>query len=221
MLRGLTIIAALAALGSGLTGCKPKAQPPAKTPKEAIVNFSRAIDNADKDAFLRAIDVAPEDMPAAEAMFEMDSAYVDLRGKMVKAYGKDAMSKLGEQFAEVAKNVPTADEVNAKIIIKLDQTKDKKDAVKAEASMPNEKSSTALMKKDGVWKVALFQSDRPTAEKIAKLQAVSKACKAVAAKIGEEDVTPEHLGRELTAEMAKAGYGTTQPATASAPTTQK
>ena len=218
MVRSLTVFAALVILGGGVLGCKPKGVQPAKTPKEAIVNYTRAIESGDKAAFTQSIEVAPDEKDAADAVFEEGSALMALRKAMNDAYGKDGFSKLGEKWAEEAKKVPTGDDVNAKVKITPESPADQKKVDRAEASMPNEKSSMTLVKnKDGVWKVALFQSHKPTADEIARAKVLANAFRSVQKKIGQEDVTAEYLGRQLQAEMEKAGYTATQPTSGATP----
>jgi len=119
-------------------GCGSKK---AKTPKEAVVNLTEAIEDGNKGLFMA--NVHCDDKELAEAMFDGMVAMRSFTEKFEKEYGKD---KAGE-FSKMRQ--PSAEEVAEKV--KIEEKGDK-----ATARMPDE-GPMNLIKQEGYWKVDMSE----------------------------------------------------------------
>ncbi len=176
---------AMFAIGCGGGGAKD-----AKTPKEACVNMTEAVETGDEALFLSAVHTEDEEM--AKAMFGQISAMYDYSKKFEAEYGK-APGKGG-------KKMPTSKDVAEKVKIK-------EDGDKAVATMPGQSGDMDLVKKDGVWKVDISKGTPTGAEKEKALKmskTMADVVKEVTGKIGTEGYTAEKIEKELGAAMMKA-----------------
>jgi hypothetical protein len=161
----------------------------AATPKEAVTNMVKAIDNNDKSAFKDVVCFGEGNQEAGEAMFDMMAAMVGFQKELQKAYGKDVVGPMGKNI------IPTDDEL-AKMEIK--EEGDKATAKVQDKPMP-------LIKKDGKWYVDLTK-DAPSASEKDKMIKQSKklvdAINKAKANIGKDGYTAEKINEELTKAMA-------------------
>jgi hypothetical protein len=185
MSKALKLFVVLAGMSVLVAGCGAST---AKTPKEAIKNLSKSIENSDKALFLASIYAGENGKEVAEAMFDGMAAMTSFSKAMEKAYGKEA-------GAEMRKDSPvmTEDEIN-----KLDI---KEEGDKATAKDPSKGKPMTLVKKNGVWLADMSEmvpKDAAERTKMIKMgQGMAKAIGEVKGKIGKSGVTKEQINKEL------------------------
>ncbi len=172
----------------------PKAGTPAastaSTPKAAVLNMARAMEQGDEGLFLSSVNVDDKEM--AKVMFGQISAMYAYNKKFVAAYGR-APGKNG-------KKMPTIDELATKV--KIEENGDK-----ATAEMPDKGGKMNLVKTDGAWKVDMGAA-MPTSEQRDKTLKMARIMTGVVreatTKIGGEGYTAEKIEQEFNVAMMKA-----------------
>lgn len=162
----------------------------AKTPKEAICNMSRAIQDADKDLFLASIYL--EDREFSEDLFEWLVAACAFGKEMERAFGK-----LPER--DMPKRPPTEDEIAQ---FQIEEHGDR--ATAANPQDPRFTKPMPLIKKSGAWLVDLSDvrpKDENRARYIKGLKAMMKAYNEVRPKIWMPGITKEMVKQELSKAM--------------------
>jgi len=176
---------------SGCSGCNKTAS----TPKEAIVNATRALEDGDRGTFIASVYISDDGDELAGALFDFVYAHRQLRKAMEKEYGEAPRGLMG------GKDDDTADEVEEKVEI----TEEKDDTAKAK--MPGKSSPTGLVKKDGYWKVDMSEM-APKAEEREKalknMKAMAKAANDVRDKVGKEGYDADKIMLEMRKAMAEA-----------------
>ncbi|MHC4982511.1 MAG: hypothetical protein ACYTF6_05010 [Planctomycetota bacterium] len=163
-------------------GCGPKK---AKTPKEAVVNVYKAVDQDDKDLFMA--NVTCEDPNFPETFFDAMTAMREFTKEFVKKYGKGKMGEHGEKA-----RAPGPKEIGEEA------------RITTYATIPDQAKPTRLTIEDGYWKMDLTEmlegeEGRRFREVLSLTpSAVKKALK----KIGQEQYedNPEKIITELVAE---------------------
>jgi hypothetical protein len=196
MNNAVQMMAMLLGAAAMLAGCSGGGGA-AKTPKEAVANFSRSIEKADKALFLSTVNMGADDKELAGAMFDVMAVMVGISNDMDKAYGKEA-------GADLKKGAPI---FSAEELAKLEI---KEEGDKATVKDPKDKGGKPLdlIKKDGVWLVDMTKQSPPAAERkkmIEQSQAMVKALGEVRAKIGKPGTTKESIGMEFLGAMMKVG----------------
>ena len=189
----------LAAIGSGVllvclvAGC----QKGAATPKEAVQNCFKSVQDGDKSAFLNSTTGLPPE--EATALFEVASAAADFQKRFQSAYGADALG----QFIGGAR-LPTAKEIESAQI--------KQDGNTATASIPAlEPVPFRLRKEKDRWYVdlsALLPAGADT-KMLAKLcKVAAKGINDTKGTIGKEGVSSQAVMTEL-GQRVVVGVGAT------------
>ena len=193
MTRTIVLVTTLLAVGAMTTGCS---KGNAKTPKEAVLNFSKAIEKNDKDLFLASLDCTGEDRDFLASSFDSMALMADFAKQYEKAYGKDETGEMASG------KIPTADEIESK-------AKFTEDGDKATASIEGKGSDLKLVRKDGVWKITMTdlppKADREKVKKgIDALAGVLKDMKPKIGKLSKEEFTKE-MGKQMAEAMKKTG----------------
>ena len=172
----------------------------AQSPKEAVLNFAKAFETADKGLLLASVEASPKEQPVIEAMFDMATAMAKFNEKMTKAYGEEAMAKSG---AKVGSKIPKQAEIEKKL--KITETGDK-----AVANLEGEKDPMQLVKVDGAWKVdatAMLAQDKGAGDldQMVKMSAAMiKAVDDVSENIGKPGTTAQSVNEEFGKRMMAA-----------------
>jgi hypothetical protein len=185
--------------GQAEGGHEPKAtvRRSAETPKEAVVNFWKAIEENDKGLFMANVNVADKDKQLAEKMFDGMVAMRSVMTKLEKEYGKDEIAKAGKRGGPA--QTFSYKDIEAKVQIK-------EEADKATATMPEAGGEFVppIVKKDGHWKVDLTQ-DVPTDQEremaVKMFDRMRTAAKNAEKKIGKEGQTAEKIMSEMVSEV--------------------
>ncbi len=186
------ILAVIACLSLSLSaGCSKKAS----TPKEALENMVKAMQDGDSEAFVACFDATEDQEKFLGVMCEVTYAKMKFKEAMVKEYGEDAIPK---SYLDDFKDDKWLEDMEIKI-----------DGDKATATKKGQKEPLNLVKKDGEWKIdAKDMADenqmKDMGMTLKMFEALTKAMKDATSKIGKKGYTAEKIHKEMYEEMAKA-----------------
>ena len=192
MLMASTAVLAGCEKGKGTSDTDGALGPrPAKTPKEAVVNMIKSIEENDKELFIRSVTVPDREL--AEAAFESIFAGADFIKEYERAYGRDAAAKAG--FGRMPSSADVAE--NVKITTDGDDTF---------ARFSDRTPPTRVVRVNGEWKVeppgkGPKPEDRQGFLKASR--AIVKALNEAKSKIGREGYDAEKVLRETVEAFAE------------------
>ena len=163
----------------------------AHSPKDAVLNFAKSFETHDKAMLLACVQATPQQQAALEAMFDMTTAMTGFQGKMIKAYGADALAKINMKDGS---GIPKAAEIEKKL--KVAETGDT-----ALATMEGESKPLKLVKVGGGWKIdasAMMGAEAvQTEQMIAMSKIMVKIVEEISQSIGKPGTTPESINEEM------------------------
>jgi len=187
------ILAVIACLSVSLSaGCSKKAS----TPKEALKNMVKAMQDGDSEAFVACFDATEDQEKILGVLCELTSATMKFEEAMVKEYGEDAVKQGGSKSnLDDFKDDKWLEDVEIKI-----------DGDKATATRKGQKKPLNLVKKDGEWKIdagdMADEKQMKDMDKALKMfESMTKATKDATGKIGKDGYTAEKINKEMYEEM--------------------
>jgi flagellar motor protein MotB len=156
-----------------------------------VLNFAKSFETHDKAMLLACVQATPQQQAALDAMFDMTTAMTGFQGKMIKAYGADALAKINMKDGS---GIPKAAEIEKKL--KVAETGDT-----ALATMEGESKPLKLVKVGGSWKIdasAMMGAEAAQTEQmIAMSKIMVKIVEEISQSIGKPGTTPESINEEM------------------------
>jgi len=202
----------LLAIGVSVGGCSSDgkkdgstgAGTPAKTPKEAVVNFLKAAETGNKELLMANLEIPAEAKEFAEVFMGALIEMVGFADAMERTYGKESVQRL-PSFESLRPFPRSAD---AAANVQIEERGDE-----AQAKVPGHPKPLDLARVNGVWKVK--PKDLPTPERqqkeIAQGKAMTKAFRDARNNVGKPGMTAEKVWEDLNKVMSDVMRGTGEP----------
>ena len=176
----------------------------AATPKEAVLNMRDALANGNESAFVGCFDVDENGEKMLRAMFSMTDVMKDFREKVTKAFSEEDAAKILDSQDDPFGELSALKEADLEI-------KEAEDGNSATCVVKgSDMDDMPLVKKDGVWLIALDEDEAPSAEDVEKGLKMVEIMKGVFEEMGdragEDGMTVEKFEEEMGKKMMAAMF---------------